>query len=148
MEKWDPVCHRCMHVDLYNSNTHVLERTPLSSGHLFEMGFIICWTHHQRAPHYGNTLSRVQLYYILKHERTSVSPEHLFEMGFIICVEPTITVVLHFKTWENTLSPEYLMMMKWCLMSSDVGWHIGDKLRPMPKHGSINLYVHRSQKAR
>ena len=40
------------------------------------------------------------------------------------------------------------VMMKWCLMSSDVGWHIRDKLRPMPKHGSINLYVHGSQKAR
>ena len=40
------------------------------------------------------------------------------------------------------------LMMKWCLMSSDVGWHIKDKLRPMPKHGSINLYVHGSQKAR
>ena len=24
-------------------------------------------------------------------------------------------------------------MMKWCLMSSDVGWHIRDKLWPMPK---------------
>ena len=41
-----------------------------------------------------------------------------------------------------------MMMMKWCLMSSDVRWHIRDKLRPMPKHGSINLYVHGSQKAR
>ena len=30
-----------------------------------------------------------------------------------------------------------MMMMKWCLMSSDVSWHIKDKLRPMPKHGSI-----------
>ena len=38
--------------------------------------------------------------------------------------------------------------MKWCLMSSDVGQHISDKLRPMPKHGSVNLYVHGSQKAR
>ena len=35
-----------------------------------------------------------------------------------------------------------------CLMSSDVGWHIRDKLRPVPKHGSINLYVHGNQKAR
>ena len=25
----------------------------------------------------------------------------------------------------------------WCLMSSDVIWHIRDKLWPMPKHGSI-----------
>ena len=28
-------------------------------------------------------------------------------------------------------------MMSWCLMSSDVIWHIRDKLWPMPKHGSI-----------
>ena len=41
-----------------------------------------------------------------------------------------------------------MMMMKWCLMSSDVGWHIRDKLWPMPNHGSINLYIHGSQKAR
>ena len=27
-------------------------------------------------------------------------------------------------------------------MSSDVSWHIRDKLRPMPKHGSTLLYVH------
>ena len=33
-------------------------------------------------------------------------------------------------------------MMKWCLMSSDVSWHIRDKLWPMPKHGAIILYVH------
>ena len=29
------------------------------------------------------------------------------------------------------------MMMSWCLMSSDVIWHIRDKLWPVPKHGSI-----------
>ena len=40
------------------------------------------------------------------------------------------------------------VMMKCCLMSSDVSWHIRDKLWPMPKHGSINLYVHGNQKAR
>ena len=38
-----------------------------------------------------------------------------------------------------------VMMMSWCLMSSDVSWHIRDKLWPMPKHGSINLYVHGNQ---
>ena len=42
--------------------------------------------------------------------------------------------------WKN-------MMIKWCLMSSDVSWHIRDKLWPMPKHGSINLYIHGNQKA-
>ena len=41
-----------------------------------------------------------------------------------------------------------LMMMSWCLMSSDVMRHIRDKLWPMPKHGAINLYVHGNQKAR
>ena len=36
------------------------------------------------------------------------------------------------------LSAEHMMMMmKCCLMSSDVSWHIRDKLWPMPKHGSI-----------
>ena len=35
-----------------------------------------------------------------------------------------------------------------CLMSMDVIWHIRDKLRPMCKHGSILLYVHRNHKAR
>ena len=39
-------------------------------------------------------------------------------------------------------------VVKWCLMSSDVSWHIRDKFRPMPKHGAINLYVHGNQKAR
>ena len=41
-----------------------------------------------------------------------------------------------------------MMMMSWCLMSSDVSWHIRDKLWPMPKPGSIILYVHGNQKAR
>ena len=38
--------------------------------------------------------------------------------------------------------------VKCCLMPSDVSWHIRDKLWPMPKHGSIILYVHGNQKAR
>ena len=38
------------------------------------------------------------------------------------------------------------MMMKCCLVSSDVSWHIRDKLWPMPKHGSVILYVHGNQK--
>ena len=41
-----------------------------------------------------------------------------------------------------------LILMSWCLMSSDFMRHIRDKLWPMPKHGSINLYVHGNQKAR
>ena len=44
------------------------------------------------------------------------------------------------------LLPKYTLM-SWCLMSSDVIWHIRDKLRPMPKHGSIIFYVHGNQKA-
>ena len=30
-----------------------------------------------------------------------------------------------------------IVQLSWCLMSSDVIWHIRDKLWPMPKHGSI-----------
>ena len=41
-----------------------------------------------------------------------------------------------------------VVIVKCCLMSSDVSWHIRDKLWPVPKHGSINLYVHGNQKAR
>ena len=32
---------------------------------------------------------------------------------------------------------QLLLLLSWCLMSSDVIWHIRDKLWPMPKHGSI-----------
>ena len=38
-------------------------------------------------------------------------------------------------------------MMKQSFMSSDVGWHIRDKLWPMPKHSLMLLYIHRNQKA-
>ena len=41
-----------------------------------------------------------------------------------------------------------ILLLLCCLMSSDVGWHIGDKLRPMLKLGSILLYVHGNHKAR
>ena len=34
-----------------------------------------------------------------------------------------------------------------CLMPSDVGWCIRDKLRPMREHGSVLLYVHWNHKA-
>ena len=52
------------------------------------------------------------------------------------------------KESSKTSTFEDVMMMSWCLVSSDVSWHIRDKLWPMPKHGSINLYVHGNQKAR
>ena len=51
------------------------------------------------------------------------------------------------STFTQLLSSVRTLMMKWCLMSSDVSWHIRDKLWPMPKYGSINLYVHGNQKA-
>ena len=40
------------------------------------------------------------------------------------------------STLTQLLSSE-LLLLSWCLMSSDVIWHIRDKLWPMPKHGSI-----------
>ena len=59
------------------------------------------------------------------------------------------TIVSETSKGGNCRETVQLMMMSWCLMSSDVSWHIRDKLWPMPKpHGSINLYVHGNQKAR
>ena len=57
----------------------------------------------------------------------------------VIGREPVLST--WYGRWQETV-------MKCCLMSSDVSWHIRDKLRPMPKHGSIILYVHGNQKAR
>ena len=53
------------------------------------------------------------------------------------CCTPPFAVFNQFAALYHSV-----MMMSWCLMSSDVSWHIRDKLWPMPKHGSINLYVH------
>ena len=52
----------------------------------------------------------------------------------------------HFETPSST-DFNMLMMMKQSFMSSDVGWHIRDKLWPVQKHGSMFLYVHRNRKA-
>ena len=48
----------------------------------------------------------------------------------------TWTGTTEFSDGEMLLSLLSLLM-SWCLMSSDVIWHIRDKLWPMPKHGSI-----------
>ena len=58
-----------------------------------------------------------------------------------------LKIILYLFIWRVISRYFFTMMMKWCLMSSDVSWHIGDKLWPMPKHGSIKLYVHWNQKA-
>ena len=41
-----------------------------------------------------------------------------------------------------------LKAVKWCLMPSAMSADILGTLRPVPKHGSINIYIHGSQKAR
>ena len=50
----------------------------------------------------------------------------------------------------TSLTPRiYFLFFRWCLMSSDVCWHIiRDKLRPMRDHGSILLHVHGNHEAR
>ena len=50
------------------------------------------------------------------------------------------------KDWIHT--PQRGSVWLCCLMSSDVGSHIRDKLRPMREHGLILLYVHGNHKAR
>ena len=46
------------------------------------------------------------------------------------------------------VSRSVMRLLLCCLMSSDVGCHIRDKLRPMGEHGSVLLYVHGNRKAR
>ena len=48
---------------------------------------------------------------------------------------------------QSQLRPMLLLLLC-CLLSSDVGCHIRDKLRPVPKHGSVLLYVPGNHKAR
>jgi len=57
-----------------------------------------------------------------------------------------LRVQLHLPPLDLAWNP--VMVVKWCLMSSDVSWHIRDKLQPMLKYSSIILYVHGNQKAR
>ena len=47
------------------------------------------------------------------------------------------TLLLFSFTSSAISTAMMMMMMKCCLMSSGVSWHIRDKLRPMPRHGSI-----------
>ena len=55
-----------------------------------------------------------------------------------VCVYACICVYVLFYEYDCVETDFVdLMMMKWCLMFSDVGWHIRDKLRPVPKHGSV-----------
>ena len=69
----------------------------------------------------------------------------------ILCLYRRVLKAWEDLMWRTSEGSEFhglMMMMSWCLMSSDVIWHIRDKLWPMPKHGSIILYVHGNQKAR
>ena len=60
-----------------------------------------------------------------------------------------LLISVQFRLWPGRKRHHRLLNSRLCcLMSSDVVWHIWDKLRPMPKHGSILLYVHGNQKAR
>ena len=64
-------------------------------------------------------------------------------------VSKTLDVVHRYALLvSNSGSVRFGSVRLCCLMSPDIGWHIRDKLRPMPKHGSLWLYVHGNQKAR
>ena len=45
---------------------------------------------------------------------------------------------LSHSSWTMPFCGLPMMMMSWCLMSSDVIWHIRDKLWPMPKPSGFN----------
>ena len=69
------------------------------------------------------------------------------EQEFVV-ETPFLLLLVFFRGKQFRFFVSLLLMMSWCLMSSDVSWHIRDKLWPMPKHISINLYIHGNQKAR
>ena len=63
-----------------------------------------------------------------------------------VCVCVCVTRQNSWTVWQETVNLTFLflfflnqlqLLLSWCLMSSDVIWHIRDKLWPMPKHGSI-----------
>ena len=50
--------------------------------------------------------------------------------------------------WRLDVLQEHCLLLLCCLISSDVSWHIRDKLRPVCEHSSVLLYIHRNHKAR
>ena len=64
---------------------------------------------------------------------------------FDVCVRISyVCVRIGFVDWKAKRK----LLLSYCFMSSGVGWHIRDKLRPMCEHGLMLLYVHGNQKAR
>ena len=66
------------------------------------------------------------------------------KIGSVLCLWTPVSLSVP----ENEMEGRYIYILyicHWgfssvqlcCLMSSDVSWHMRDKLRPMPKHGSV-----------
>ena len=103
---------------------------------------------------WGWMSSDVGLKYIIRDQRHLVSSGQLYghyskrirnirkEAGELFNVKQLLILLVSLRFGFDWL------MMKWCLMSSDVSWHIRDKLWPIPKHASIILYVYGNQMAR
>ena len=66
---------------------------------------------------------------------------HLIDLRSDVSCFVTFTPV-----YLYTLSFVVLNSFRWCLVSSDVGWHIRDKLRPLREHGSIYYIALRPRK--
>ena len=72
-------------------------------------------------------------------------------ISFVVCKSvcplprPTQPPTPSSSLWCATFT---LLLLLCCLVSSDVCWHIRDKLRPMHEHGSILLCIHGNQKSR
>ena len=66
--------------------------------------------------------------------------------SLLVWCEKRRLVRLFLISVENPPVPSSSVVMQ-SLMSSDVGWRDWDKIRPVSKHGSMLLYVHRNHKA-
>ena len=58
-------------------------------------------------------------------------------MDKMATIQMSITNNLQITVHISLTFFKLLLLLSWCLMSSDVIWHIRDKLWPMLKHGSI-----------
>ena len=124
-------------------NVHISELPPKGVT-IMDMGERVCWNPWN--PGFAKLIYKKRkgliwavgilpndIIFILHHFLAQFVPYHV---GYLCCLMSSDVrwhILHHFLAHFVPYHVGYLC----CLMSSDVRWHIRDKLRPMPKHGSI-----------
>ena len=83
-----------------------------------------------------------------RKQKTTLDTTHC-QSSHLTQVDVTLRVraVLHAASFFFPPRDDFFFF-RWCLMSSDVSWHIRDKLRPMHEHGLGLLYILGNHKTR